>query len=89
MTYLQGFLIQCIIYFLIWYFNEYLGLLICLIMSAITGGILIFALIAEMVDKSKVPRSYFKWMLTACIAPAIVAIFVTVLYQGNFDWLRE
>jgi len=57
-------------------------------MTAITGGILFFAMMAELIEKSKVPRSYFKWMLTLFLAPLVVGIFFSVIYQGNFDWLK-
>jgi hypothetical protein len=58
-------------------------------MSFISGGILIFSVVIEMVEKSKVPKSYFMWMIIFCIVPAIVALFFSFIYQGNFDWLNE
>jgi len=88
LNYIIAILIQIIFYALLWFYDEYLGLLVCLIISFISGGILLFALAAEMVEKSKVPKSYFIWMIIFCIVPVVVAIFFSFVYEGNFDWLR-
>ena len=85
--YKEGFLIQVIFYSGVWLISEYTGLLLCLLMSACIGSLLIFALVAELVQKSKVPKAYYKWMLLSSIAPAFVAIAFSLLYGGNFDWL--
>jgi len=85
--YLEGCLAQAIFYSCIWLFDEYVGLLLCLIITIVVGGLLIFALIAEAIQGSKVPRSYFIWMLISSITPALVAIIFSVLYNGQFDWM--
>jgi len=87
MTYLQGFLIQVLIYSAVWLVSEYTGLLLSLIMAAIFGALWIFALVIELVEKSKVPRSFFVWMFLSIWPPLLVSGFFSVLYQGNFDWL--
>ena len=89
MTYLQGILLQIILYSSLWLWDEYIGFMLCLIMTAIIGGLLLFAILADWIEKSKVPKSYYKWMLISCLVPAAVAIFFTILYQGNFYWLEE
>ncbi|NNE27972.1 MAG: hypothetical protein HKN09_14095 [Saprospiraceae bacterium] len=89
MTLLQGTLLQIIIYVSLWLWDEYIGFMMCLIMTAITGGLLLFAKLADWVEKSKVPGSYYNWMLISCLVPAIVVIFYSILYQGNFYWLNE
>jgi len=85
--YKEGFLIQLILYSLVWLVNDYIGLLLCVLMAAIIGGLLIFAYLAELVQKSKVPKAYFRWMLVSALAPAIVAIGFTALNGGDFDFL--
>lgn len=89
MNYLLGFLIQLILYSTVWLMDEYTGLLVCMIMGFITGGILLFAVIIELVEKSKVPRSYFIWMGIACITPIVVATFFSIVYEGQFDWIDK
>jgi len=57
-------------------------------MTAISGGIIFFAYAAEMIEKSKVPKSYFLYMGTMFLAPLIVGIAFSIIYEGNFDWLK-
>lgn len=69
--------------------SEYTGLLVCLIMAAVITAILIFSLVVEMIEKSKVPKSFFTWLFISIWPPIIVAIGFTIAYKGNFDWLNE
>lgn len=89
MNYILAFLVQVIIYAILWFISEYTGLLICMIMTAIAGGIVLFAFFAELIEKSKVPRAYFLYMITMFLAPLVVGIAFSLIYEGNFDWLRE
>ena len=84
--YKEGFLIQLIFYSVIWLVDEYTGLLLCVIMAGVIAALLVFALITELVQKSKVPKSYFYWMFLSALAPALVAVSFSLLYNGNFDW---
>jgi hypothetical protein len=89
MSYLQGFLLQVLIYAALWVYSDYLGLLIGIIMSAIIAGLLIFSSIVELIEKSKVPRSFFKWMFISLLAPLIVMGLFGLIYEFQFDWLNE
>jgi len=84
--YKEGFLIQIILYALLWLSNDYIGLLLCLIMTAIVSGLLVFALMAEWIQRSKVPRSYFKWMFVSALAPMLVMIAFITIY-GRPSWM--
>jgi len=86
--YKEGFLVQLILYSLAWVVSEYVGFLICVIMSGVLGAIWIFALVVEMVEKSKVPRSYFRWVFLSALAPALVLILFSLLFEGDFNWLE-
>lgn len=85
--YKEGFLIQVIFYSIIWFISEYIGLLLCVVMTGVIGALLIFALILELVDKSEVPASYFCWMGLSCIAPLVVGLGFSFLYGGVFEWM--
>jgi len=87
--YKEGFLVQLILYAGLWLISDYLGLLLCMLMAGIIGGLWLFALLAEKVQKSKVPRTYFIWMFLSALAPALVAIAFTLLFGGQFDWLSQ
>ena len=87
--YKEGFLIQVILYAIIWLVSEYAGMLVCVIMFGVLTGLLILSLLTELVQRSKVPASYFKWMALSALAPLVVAVGFSMIYGGNFDWLRE
>ena len=62
MRYRDGMLAQVIFYALLWLYDDYLGLIISAIFFTIILFLLLFALVVELIEKSKVPRSYFIWM---------------------------
>ena len=87
--YKEGFLIQLIFYAAFWALDEYTGFLICTIMAIVIGGLFLFSLVVELVQKSKVPRSFFYWMGLSALAPILVAVGFTLLFKGDFSWLKE
>ena len=60
---LEIFLFQLIIYSLIYLVDSYVGFLVCLILGVIAFALLVLSLIFELVDRSKVPKSYYYFML--------------------------
>lgn len=87
--YKEGFLIQLIIYAGFWALDEYTGMLICTIMAIVIGGLFLFSLVVELVQKSKVPKSFFYWMGLSVLAPLIIAVGFTLLFQGDLNWLKD
>lgn len=78
-------LIQVIFYSVIWFIDDYFAILITVIITVILFAVLIISLITEWIEKSKVPRSYFTWMITSTIIPLVVAaFFVLVLGVKEF-----
>jgi len=86
--YKEGFLIQLILYSLVWIVSEYTGLLVCVIMAGVLLVIWVFAIIIEMVEKSKVPSAYFRWLFLSALAPALVAVAFSIMFEGNFNWVE-
>lgn len=66
-------LFQVIFYAGLWFMDEYFAILMTSILTVIFFAILIVSLIAELLDRSKVPRSYFKIMAVSVFIPLIVA----------------
>jgi hypothetical protein len=87
--YKEGFLLQLIFYAGFWAVDEYAGLLICTIMAIVIGGLFLFSLVVELVQKSKVPKGFFYWMGLSALAPIIIAVGFTLLFQGDFNWLKD
>ncbi len=81
-------LIQIIMYSLIWLVNSYLGFLLCLIIGSIAAALLILSLILEVIEKSKVPKSYYRFMLSAVLCPSIVMVTFIALYPDAMSWMQ-
>ena len=86
---IEIFLIQIIIFTAIYLLNSYVGFLICLVLGCIAFALLLLSLIFELVDKSKVPKSYYIFMLNTGIAAFLVLIIFSVFVYGSFDWMNE
>lgn len=71
---LEVFLVQIIIYVILWLSDSYMATLISVVMIGIGLAILIIASIAELIERSKVPRSYFWLMAGMIFAPVIVSL---------------
>lgn len=85
---LEIFLIEVTIYLLIWVLNDYVGSLLSIIFCFIFASILIISLLVEWIEKSKVPRWYYLFMLMSIIAP-IIASLIMVMVGGIPSWLLE
>jgi len=89
MSYRDGLLVQTIAYILLWLYDDYVGLVISAVMAAILLALVCFAAIAELIEKSKVPASYYKWMLLSIIPPVVVSLFFTLITGGQFSWINQ
>ena len=85
---IEVFLIEVLIYFLIWLANNYLGFMLALIFGIIFISILIIALLVEWVEKSKVPKWYYWFMFVSFLAP-FFTILLTILISGLPSWLTN
>ncbi len=82
-------LFEIIIFTALWLYDEYVAFILSIIVPAILFAILIISLISEMIEKSNVPRSYFKTMFFAVIPPIIIAILYIYNSGGQMEWLLE
>ena len=85
----EAFLLQFIGYSIIYFINSYIGFLLCLVISVIAAAILIIASISELVERSKVPASYYTYMVTAILSPIVVLALFSLFDPTSFDWLNE
>ena len=86
---IELFLIQFIIYGVLWLWDEYLASLLTLVFTAISIFILAISLMAELIEPSKVPRWYFYSMIVSIIAPILAAIVFVYFVGMDFEWLTE
>ena len=83
------FLVQLIIYTAVYLINSYIGFLVCLIIACIAFAILLLSLVFELIDRSKVPKAYYLFMVNATIAPLLVMAAFSLFITGSFDWTKD
>lgn len=85
---LELFLIEVVLYFILWLTNDYLATLLSLVFGGIFLLLWLFSLTAELIERSKVPRWYFQGMFVSFLAPLIVAI-IYLSITGGLEWLAQ
>lgn len=83
------FFVQCIIYTILWLTNDYIATLLSIILFFLFFSVFIVAFIAEKLDKSNVPKNYFKLMISGFLAPLVIYIIFFVMNGGKFDWMKN
>lgn len=77
---LEIFLLETVIWLGLWLISDYIALLLTIVLGAIVSAILIIALIAEALERTKVPRMYFQVMGISVLSIGVAAaIYVTLL----------
>ncbi|MEL6391633.1 MAG: hypothetical protein AAFY36_04375 [Bacteroidota bacterium] len=79
--------VQSCVYMGLLLLNSYLGTLLALVIGGISLAILLIALAVELIEPSRVPRSYFRFMMSAWLAPLISLLTFTLL-RGDIEWLN-
>ncbi|MEQ1746653.1 MAG: hypothetical protein ABMA02_14575 [Saprospiraceae bacterium] len=85
---LEIFLLETAVWLALWLLNDYTAALLTLIVGAIVSAILIIALLAEAIERSKVPRWYFWLMGLSVLAPLVAAGAYVVIFGGRFEFLQ-
>jgi len=68
-------LVQIVFYSSMWLIDDYFAVLMTVVLTVIIFAVLIISLITELIEKSRVPRSYFTWMIASTLIPIVVAVF--------------
>ncbi len=87
-TTFELFLIQVVIYVLVWLISDYAGSFLSAVFASIFLAIFVISLIVEAIERSKVPRWYYWVMVVSFLAPAIVGILFLLLGKGELTWLQ-
>ncbi len=80
-------LIEIVFYIILWLVNDYLATLLSLIFGSIFLLLLLISLIVEWIERSKVPRWYYMFMLMSTLAPIIAAI-IYLSISGTLEWMK-
>lgn len=85
---LEIFLLEIVVWLGLWLFNDYLATLLTLVIGAIVSAVLIIALMAEAIERSKVPRKYFYVMVLSIVAPVVAGILYLSIFGGDLNFLK-
>lgn len=86
---LEIFLLETIAWLALWLLDDYLATLLTTLLTAIVFSILLIALVAERLDRSKVPRRYFWVMGLSVVAPLLAALLYAVIFGGRLEFLEK
>lgn len=86
---LEIFLLEVVVWLGLWLLSDYIATLLTLITGAIVSAVLLIALMAEVIERSKVPRRYFYVMLLSIIAPVVSAMFYLFIFGGKLEFLSN
>ncbi len=86
---LEIFLLEVVVWLGLWLLSDYIATLLTFIIGAIVSAVLLIALMAEVIERSKVPRRYFYVMLLSIIAPVVSAILYLFIFGGKLAFLSN
>jgi len=81
-------MIQVLFYVLLWIWDSYIATLLSATFMTIAFFILVVSLIAELLERSKVPKIYFWGMAISVFTPLFTAILFLFLNGGEMEWLK-
>ncbi len=83
------FLLQTIGWLGLWLLSDYVAALLTLIIGSIVSAVLFFALIAEAIERSRVPKKYFQVMVISILSNVAAAAIYLTLLGGKVDFLSR
>ncbi len=83
------FFLQLIVWMAIWLTSDYVATLLTLCIGTVVLAILIVSLLAEWVERSKVPKLYFQVMGVSLLAILVAAIAYVFIFGGSLSFLER
>lgn len=80
------FLIQIVCYAILWLISDYTATLVTILFPVIFFSLLLLASLSELVQKSKVPKQYYYFMIISILAPILTAAIFVLILGVDFDW---
>jgi hypothetical protein len=84
---IEAFLVQLVIYLFLWFWNDYLALILSLILGGIALSILVVSKMVELVESSRVPKVYYRFMVICILAPLLAGI-AGMLLRNGVSWME-
>ncbi len=84
---LPALLVQLVFYLGLLLFDDYAGSLLAIILGSICLSVWLISLAVELIEPSRVSKTYFQAVLSGWLAPAAALLTYSLLHNG-FDWLQ-
>ena len=81
-------LLQFIVYFALWLIDDYIAMLLSLILGGVCLAIWILSWIVEWISPSRVPKAYFSWLLASALAPFLSLLTYLLVFDGQLNWMQ-
>lgn len=81
-------LLQAILYTLIWMYNDYVALILCLSFSLISLAILIISWIADRIEYARVGPWYYPLLIISFIIPMLITGIFWFFKGGEMSWMK-
>ena len=81
-------LMEAVLLLMVWLISDYAGTLLSLILGTLFLTIWLISISVEAIEKSKVPRWYFRGILGAGLVAWVVFFIFVWIKGGDFDWLH-
>jgi len=82
------FLLETAVWLALWLASDYVATLLTLTVGAIVSAVLAIVLMAEWVERSKVPRRYFQVMALSILSIVVSAGLYMVIFGGELGFLK-
>ena len=79
---------QAVIYTALWLWNEYVASYLTLIFPGVIFFILIIAIIADLIEPSRIPGWYYGLMLISIVTPLVIGAVFYYINDGRLEWLQ-
>ena len=83
---IEAVLIQVVFYLLLWFLNDYLAFVLSMILGGIAFFLYVVAKIVELVDRSRVPKVYYRFMVVCFLVPLVAGMIGLFLRNGP-SWM--
>lgn len=85
---IEAFLVQFVVYLLMWLFNDYMAVLLSLILGGIALSVYVVSKLVELVERSRVPKVYYRFMVICFTTPLLAAI-LGLLMRNGLSWMEN
>jgi hypothetical protein len=72
----------------LWLWNDYVATYSTIILLGVMFVILLFSLIADLIEKSRIPKWYYYVLVISIVIPLVIGMFFIYIYGGNMEWMK-